>query len=55
MSKQEEVKRIEEELKRLEAEMSYYEQKSPGRDRVTSTQVRIASLSKYLEELKTTE
>lgn len=48
----EEIKRVEEEIKVLEARMNEYEQKAPGRDRITSLQVKITSLSRYLDELK---
>lgn len=38
-------------LKKLESDLEYYENKSPGRDRVVSTLVRITSLTSYLEQL----
>lgn len=46
------INEIESLLKKLEADLNYYERKSPGRDRVVSTLVRITSLSNYLEQLK---
>lgn len=47
---QEKVANLKEQIKKLEAEMAVYENKSPGRDRVVSLQVKLTALHKQLEE-----